>query len=153
MLGRRKSSPPTEEKEAAYYFTYDMESSASTVEIKDLSARSLRSVNTCGTKNVYVLVWSNSTRNAKQSTAKYHGDNSGVWNDTFDFIVPDRDNEFIFFEVRASSNLCGNKIVGRIKIPCKEITSDVVTNWYDIFGDDGSKTGEIQITSRLRPQG
>ena len=101
-----------------------------------------------------VRLWTSSTRDNKEKTRKAsNGGTTALFNDSFNLAVNNLEADFLFLEA-ISEGLLSTKSIGKVKVPCIEISSpDPTEKSFKIFGDNGKEAGEVQLTVSMENVG
>lgn len=73
-----------------------------------------------------------------------------VWNESNEFRVLDRQLDCLFLEVKNENDFTSDATIGRLKLPCVDISENPVEDWYGIFGDQGDRAGEVHLTLSMK---
>jgi Ca2+-dependent lipid-binding protein len=92
-----------------------------TVLIKE--ARYLKATSFLTKQDPYARIWTSSSKNAKLNTKVVNnGGKNAKWEETFTVVVVDDRVESFFLEVMNKNDLTFDKVIGRAKFACSDIS-------------------------------
>eukprot|EP00602_Paraphysomonas_sp_CaronLab_P004902 CAMPEP_0185026640 /NCGR_PEP_ID=MMETSP1103-20130426/10979_1 /TAXON_ID=36769 /ORGANISM="Paraphysomonas bandaiensis, Strain Caron Lab Isolate" /LENGTH=324 /DNA_ID=CAMNT_0027560289 /DNA_START=485 /DNA_END=1455 /DNA_ORIENTATION=- len=110
-------------------------------------ARKLKITQTIGDQDPYVRLWTSSDRGNKKRTKTYvDGHSMAVWNETIELRTVSTVVSFICVEVKNENSLQKDVVIGRMKVPCDEVTDVPQEGWYVLKDQDGEFAGEVHLS-------
>jgi hypothetical protein len=57
--------------------------------------------------------------------------------------------EHLFVEVFDQNHITSDRLVGKAKLACSDVGSEVVESWVKIYQDDGQDAGEVLLKLKI----
>jgi hypothetical protein len=115
-------------------------------------ARKLKNTQTLGLQDPYLRAWVTGSRRSQKIRTKTYvdGGTMAVWNESAELRVVDKNNDCLLIEVKNENDFTSDSTIGRLKLPCADISDAAIEDWYSIFGDHGDIAGEVHLNLSIK---
>ena len=97
-------------------------------------------------------LWTTSTADVlpmQRTKTHQNGGRSATWGQKFTISIADLATEYFYVEVMDENDYTSDRLIGKAKFACSDLSSTVTEAWIRIYQESGKDAGEVLIAASI----